>query len=212
MLVDVNHQINAVDRAVGSRTIEAGTASVVTISQVYDTSVEDLWDACTNPERIPRWFLPISGDLVLGGTYQLEGNAGGTIESCSPPESFSATWEYGGQVSWIELRLTAEGDKARFTLDHIALPDDRWTEFGPGAVGIGWDLSFVGLAKHLESGAAVDPQEGMEWTMSAAGAEFMTLSNDRWCAAAIAAGEDAAAAKAAADRTLAAYTAAPAEG
>lgn len=38
-----------------------------------------MWDACTDPERIPRWFLPISGDLRLNGRYQLEGNAGGAI-------------------------------------------------------------------------------------------------------------------------------------
>ncbi|NED57183.1 polyketide cyclase, partial [Micromonospora aurantiaca] len=91
-------QINAVRRTVGERVLEAGTARTSTISQVYDTDVEDLWDAVTNPERIPRWFLPISGDLRLGGRYQLEGNAGGTIETCDPPKGYSATWEYGGQT------------------------------------------------------------------------------------------------------------------
>jgi uncharacterized protein YndB with AHSA1/START domain len=50
----------------------------VTITQVYAAPVEDVWDACTNPARIPRWFLPVSGELRLGGRYQLEGNAGGT--------------------------------------------------------------------------------------------------------------------------------------
>ena len=55
------------------------------ISAVYDTTLDDLWDACTNAERIPRWFLPVSGELRDGGRYQLEGNAGGTIERCDPP-------------------------------------------------------------------------------------------------------------------------------
>ena len=44
-----------------------------------------MWDACTDPERIGRWFLPVSGDLRLGGRYQLEGNAGGEILRCEPP-------------------------------------------------------------------------------------------------------------------------------
>jgi hypothetical protein len=42
--------------------LEDGEARTVTVSQVFDTSPEDLWDACTNPERISRWFLPGSVD------------------------------------------------------------------------------------------------------------------------------------------------------
>jgi uncharacterized protein YndB with AHSA1/START domain len=104
-VIDVIHEISGVDRRIGSRTLEAGTARALTISRVYDTPLEDLWDACTNPERIPRWFLPISGDLRPGGHYELEGNASGTIERCDAPHRLDATWEYGGQISWIELRL-----------------------------------------------------------------------------------------------------------
>ena len=51
--VDVDHQINAVQRKVGTKTIETGQADVVTISQAYDTDVADLWDAVTSVERIP---------------------------------------------------------------------------------------------------------------------------------------------------------------
>ena len=51
----------------------------------YDAAIEDVWDAVTDPDRLKRWFLPISGDLRVGGTFQLEGNAGGEILSCEPP-------------------------------------------------------------------------------------------------------------------------------
>src|SRR5499427_8957987 len=120
-MIDVTQQINAVRREVGTRVLEAGEARTVTISRTYSAAIEDLWDACTNAERIPRWFLPVSGDLRPGGHYQLEGNAGGTIERCDPPKSFFATWEYGGEVSWIELRLTtAEDERTRFELEPIA--------------------------------------------------------------------------------------------
>lgn len=105
-MFDATEQINAVQRTVGSRNLEAGEARVTTISQTYQATAEDLWDACTSAERIPRWFLPISGDLRLGGTYQLQGNAHGTVESCEPPHRFTATWEMGGEVSWIEVRVT----------------------------------------------------------------------------------------------------------
>ena len=86
------------------------------------------------------------------------------------------------------------------------MDDKLWAEFGPGAVGVGWDMGFVGLAVHLSSGRSMDPQEGMAWAASAEGREFMTLASQRWCDASIAAGTDPADARAAADRTTAAYT------
>ncbi|HET6290924.1 MAG TPA: SRPBCC family protein [Amycolatopsis sp.] len=209
-MVDVTTQINSVQRALGKRVVEAGEAVTATVSQVYDTGLDDLWDACTNPERIPRWFLPISGELRVGGKYQLEGNAGGTVERCDPPKSFAATWEYGGDVSWIELRLNSEADgRTRFELDHTAVPNEHWNQFGPGAVGIGWDMLLNGLALHLESGEAADPEAAMTWMTSEAGVRFMTLSNEAWYEADVANGTDAATARTRADATLAAYTAPP---
>jgi uncharacterized protein YndB with AHSA1/START domain len=209
-VIDVSHQISAVRRTLGDRVLEGKEARVLTISQVYDTDVDDLWDACTNPERIPRWFLPVVGDLKLGGKYQLDGNAGGTVERCDPPKSFAATWEFGGNVSWIEVRLTPDGGGTRFELEHVAHIDERWDEFGPGAVGIGWDGMLVGLVLHLANpGTAVDPEAAMAWMMSPEGLEFMTASSEAWYEADVAAGADPAKARAAADRTLAAYTTPP---
>jgi hypothetical protein len=153
----------------------------------------------------------VSGDLRLHGRYQLEGNAGGTIERCDPPKSFAATWEYGGEVSWIEVRLSGQPDgRTRFELDHIAhVDDERWAEFGPGAVGTGWDLGLLGLAGHLGSGVALDPQSGPAWMASDEGRRFMAHSSERWYDASVAAGTGPAAARAAADRTTAAYTGTP---
>lgn len=207
-MIDVVHQINSVQRRVGSRVLDAGEARTVIVGRTYDAPIEDLWDACTNAERIPRWFLPISGELRVGGRYQLEGNAGGMIERCDPPRSFAATWEFGGEVSWIELRLSPEANGGtRFELEHIAhVDDERWTQFGPGAVGVGWDLTLsLGLARHLASGASVDPAEAAAWSASEEGRRFMTLSSQAWCDASIAAGTDSADARAAAARTTAAY-------
>lgn len=209
-MIDVTHQINAVRRTVGTRTLEAGEVRTVTVSQTYRAELADVWDACTNAERIPRWFLPVSGDLRAGGHYQLEGNAGGKIESCDPPNGFVATWEFGGNVSWIELRLTAVDGGTRFELIHIAPDDDaKWAEFGPGAVGVGWDSALLGLAVHLSTGEAADPAEAMAWVASEEGRRFMTLASQGWYEANVAAGADPAQARTAADNTTAAYTAAP---
>jgi uncharacterized protein YndB with AHSA1/START domain len=211
-VIDVIHEISGVDRRIGSRTLEAGTARTLTISRVYDTPLEDLWDACTNPERIPRWFLPISGDLRPGGHYELEGNASGTIERCDAPHRLDATWEYGGQISWIELRLTPEPDgRTRFVLEHLAHVDDElWDQFGPGAVGVGWDQALLGLSLHLTSGdEQLDREAVAAWQASDDGRQFVRESSERWAEASIAAGTDAAEARAAAERTTDFYTGEP---
>jgi uncharacterized protein YndB with AHSA1/START domain len=206
-MIDVTHRINAVARTVGTRTLAAGEARVVTVARSFPYPVEEVWDACTTAERIERWLMPVSGELRLGGRYQLEGNAGGVVERCDPPRSFDATWEYGGDVSWIELRLEPEGDGTRFTLEHIAHVDDtRWAEFGPGAVGVGWDSMILGLTLYLEGDTSITPAEAMAWLVSPEGVRFVTESSAAWCAAAIAAGDEPEAAEAAAKRTTAAYT------
>jgi uncharacterized protein YndB with AHSA1/START domain len=212
-MIDVDHQISSVDRRVGNRTLSAGEARTATVSRVYDTSPEDLWEACTNPERIARWFLPLSGDLRPGGRYELQGNASGTIERCEPPRSLDATWEYGGQVSWIELRLTPEpGGGTRFALEHIAhVGDDIWAQYGPGAVGVGWDQALMGLTLHLiRPDVALDRAEVEAWQLSADGRRFVALSSDGWAEASIAAGTEAAEARAAGARTTGFYTGEPA--
>ncbi|NDL60063.1 SRPBCC family protein [Phytoactinopolyspora mesophila] len=206
-MIDVTQQINDVRREIGTRVIEAGEARTVTISQTYDAAVDDLWDACTNPERLPRWFLPVSGDLRLNGTYQLEGNAGGTIEQCDPPHSFAATWEYGGAVSWIEVRFVPESaGRTRLELEHIAMEDEHWAEFGPGAAGIGWDLAFIGLALHVDTGDVVDHAAVEAWGASDDGRQFVLMSSERWREADVAAGTDEGTARQRAGRTAAFFT------
>jgi uncharacterized protein YndB with AHSA1/START domain len=206
-MIDVNHQINAVRRTVGTRVLEAGEAKVVTVSQSYPTDPDDLWHACTNIERIPRWFLPISGELNVGGSYQLEGHANGTILTCDPPKNFTATWEYGGNVSWIDVSISSEGpDRAKLVVEHIGdVDDENWREFGPGAVGMGWDSMLLGLAIHLGTGESIDPSFGQQWTGTEDGRRFLTLSGEDWYTANVALGEDPAAARALADRCLEAY-------
>jgi uncharacterized protein YndB with AHSA1/START domain len=209
-MIDVAHEITTVDRQVGSRTLEAGEARTLTISRVYDTAPDDLWDACTNPERINRWFLPVSGDLRVGGRYAFEGNASGTIERCEPPHSLAATWEFGGVTSWVEVRLTPEpAGGTRFTLEHIAqVEDEIWSQYGPGAVGVGWDGAVLGLTLHLTGGEP--PADPQAWQVSSEGREFNTRASERWIDASIAAGTDPDEARAAGARTTEAYTGQPA--
>jgi len=202
-------QINAVRRQIGDRVLEAGQARVGTISQVYDTGLDDLWDAVTSAERIARWFLPVSGELREGGKYQFEGHAGGTISRCDKPHGFAATWEYNGDVSWVEVRLSAEGDgRARFELEHVAhVADEFWEKYGPSATGMGWEMGLAGLWLHLRNPAAPRDNDAVAaWTTSEEGKLFQRLSSDRWAEADIESGTDPATARARADRCYAAYT------
>ena len=203
MEIDIARVLGLVTRSVRPFEKDGKPASAVTLSRLYDTDVDDLWDALTSAERIPRWFLPVEGEMQLGGRYQLKGNAGGTITACTPPTHFASTWEFGSAVSWIDVSLAAERGKARLTLEHTAILEDHWKQFGPGAVGIGWDLALVGLARHLASGEPVDRATAMAWMGSPNGKAFMSRSGEYWRAAHVESGEDPASAKERSDRTIA---------
>jgi uncharacterized protein YndB with AHSA1/START domain len=206
MTLDVTRLIGAVNRELSTR--DDG-ARVMTATRTYATSLDDLWDALTNPERIPRWFMPITGDLEPGGHYQLEGNARGEILACEPPRLLGVTWEMQGQVSWVNVELSEEAPEATvLRLEHIAhVPDDFWDQFGPGAVGVGWDQALLGLDQHFAPGGpSVRPEDAAEWVASAEGKAFVRQSSDAWEEASIAGGTDPAAARAAAERTTAFYT------
>lgn len=197
-------------REVADRTQDGKPAKAVVAARTYDTDPADLWDALTNPERIPRWFSPVTGDLRLGGRYQIQGNAGGTIQRCDPPMALDITWEFGGGKSWVTLRLAQEGAGTRLTLEHIMLAQDmkgeHWLQFGPGAVGVGWDLSFLGLGLHLASGGAKPPESDPAWMASDEAKAFMRGSADAWAKAHIASGEDAETARRMAAATAKFYT------
>ena len=131
---NAEEHLNAVTRAVGSTERDGRPAREVTLSRTYPVSVSDLWDAVTGADRIPSWFMPVSGDLRPGGRFQLEGNAGGTIITCERPSSFAVTWEFGGDVSWVDVRIEDDGAGcARLRLTHTALQSEHWEEFGPGS-------------------------------------------------------------------------------
>jgi len=205
MQIDVARVLGLVARSVKNFEKDGRPASTVTLSRLYETDVDDLWDAVTSRERIPRWFAPIEGELQLGGRYQIKGNAGGTITACTPPTGFAATWEFGGATSWIDVKLAAERNQARLTLEHTALIEDHWNQFGPGAVGIGWDLALAGLERYVATGASVDHETAEAWMGSPEGKEFMTTSGEYWRAAHVASGVDPTSAKERSDRTIAFY-------
>ena len=211
MDIDVERHLGAVERSVSSLERKGQPARAVILSRSYPAGVADLWDAVTDGQRIPRWFLPVSGRLEPGGRFELEGNAGGVITACERRSHFALTWEFGDDVSWVDVRLSTDGERrARLTLTHTAHLSEHWSEYGPGAVGVGWELGLMGLAIHLAEPAAPKP-DGAALAASRDGKALIRGSSEGWRQAAVAAGEDPAAARAAAKRTAAFYTGESAE-
>ena len=148
------------------------------------------------------------GDLCLGGHYQFEGNAGGEIVACEPPEQFKVTWGMHGQFSWLTITLAEQGsDRTLLRLEHVAhVPDDMWSEYGPGAVGVGWDGGLLGLAfLYLSGTGEVTPETAAEWQVGEEGQRYTRQSSAAWADAAIADGTDPEQAHAAAAKTTAFY-------
>jgi uncharacterized protein YndB with AHSA1/START domain len=200
---DLLAELERVRRSVGRNAAPDGPVHVVELRRTYDARTEDVWDACTNRKRIPRWFLPITGDLRRGGRFQLEGNAGGEITECEPPRRLAVTWEFGGEASLVTLDLAPAGDAATQLVLRHAVPDnDHWATYGPGATGVGWDLGLLGLALHLRTGASVDPTA---FETNPETRACMRRSAADWGAAHVAAGAQAAVADEAAARTSAFY-------
>ncbi|WP_283138232.1 SRPBCC domain-containing protein [Rhizohabitans arisaemae] len=191
-MIDVVGEINAISREVGSKEIPAGAGRTTVLRREYKASMEDVWDAITDPERIVRWFLPVKGDLKVGGKYQLEGNAGGEILRCEAPRLLKLTWVFGENttekdISEVEVRLSPGPDgRTLFELEHAAVVNPEWwARYGPGAAGVGWDLSLLGLGLYLAGGTIEDPRE---WEVSEEARRFATLSSQAWGAAMLAGG------------------------
>lgn len=209
MTMDISRLVGAVTREISTRDVNGRPARVLVASRTYDTSIEDLWDALTSPERLPRWMGPVSGDFRLGGRYTIEGNASGEIVACEPPHHLAVTWVFGGDTSWVDVSLEARSaDMAELRLEHVAhVPEGFWKQYGPGATGVGWELALVALedvVARVEGRIAMDDEGAFLSTHD--GQRFLSACSGAWAEASIAAGTGEDAARAAADRTTKFYS------
>jgi uncharacterized protein YndB with AHSA1/START domain len=157
-MIDIISQLNAIHRTVEHQpaTDGAGERVSVLLRRSYDTPIQDVWDAVTQPDRIGRWLMPISGDLRAGGNFQLEGNAGGQILTCEPPHLLRTT--FGDPNSIVELRLTPHGDNdTALELEHTVPIEMAQSGAGALYVGPGWDGALMGLGLYLHGEAIGDP-------------------------------------------------------
>jgi uncharacterized protein YndB with AHSA1/START domain len=125
------------------------TRGAVRVEDVYDTDIDDLWHACTTPERLARWIGEVSGDLRVGATVDATFTSSWSgelrIEECEHPHHLRLTLEPGTEdQTEVEAWLSQEGDKARLVVEERGLPVDKIHFYGAG-----WHAHLEDLARSL---------------------------------------------------------------
>jgi len=130
---------------------------VVRIEDRYDTDIDDLWSALTDPGRLARWYGQVEGDLRPGGQFRahLEGWDGtGRVEACEAPRRLLVTTNADEPYDVaVEAVLTADGDQTVLGIEARGMPVDL-----VAAYGVGWQIHAENLAAHLAGRERVDTE------------------------------------------------------
>jgi uncharacterized protein YndB with AHSA1/START domain len=116
----------------------------------FDTDIDDLWSALTDPLRLARWIGEIAGDLRLGGEYRFHFYASGSegtgrVEACEPPRRLLLAHGVGEpDVKVIEVTLAADGDQTILVVEERGMPLDLLAAYGAGI-----QVHVEDLAAHL---------------------------------------------------------------
>jgi len=129
---------------------------VVRMDDSYETGIDDLWSALTEPQRLARWVADVEGDLRPGGAFHARFTSGwdgpGRVDVCLPPQRLLLTMSPGQEdETVIEAHLTAEGEKTRLVIEERGLPLDKIA-----AHGAGWQVHVEDLEVHLGGNEPAD--------------------------------------------------------
>jgi uncharacterized protein YndB with AHSA1/START domain len=135
------------ERILGSLRAADGRG-VVRIEDRYDTAIDDLWAAITDPDRLARWYGQVEGDLRPGGAFRvyIEANDienAGRVEVCEPPRRLRVTTRETDESyrkgqgappfdAAIEATLTADGDQTILVIEIQGMPLDKIAFYGAG--------------------------------------------------------------------------------
>jgi len=129
----------------------ADGAGVVRMQDRYDTDIDDLWSALTEPGRLARWFGEVKGDLHPGGQFRLyiaavEWTGGGHVEACEPPRRLRVTTKEVTEAydKLIEATLAADGEQTILVIEVHGMPLDKIAFYGAG-----WQIHAENLATYL---------------------------------------------------------------
>jgi uncharacterized protein YndB with AHSA1/START domain len=137
-------------RILGSLRSEDGKG-IVRIEDRFNTDINDLWSALTDPRRVARWYGRVEGDLRPGGDFRLMVDAAGwegtgRVEACEPPQRLVVTSrELDAQFDvFLAATLTADGDQTILVIEARGMPLDKLPFYGAG-----WQLHVEDLAAHI---------------------------------------------------------------
>jgi len=148
-------------RILGSLGSADGKA-VVRMQDRFDTDVDDLWSALTDPRRLARWIGKVEGDLRLGGEFHryfyASGAEGtGRVDTCEPPRLLLLTMSPGQpDEQVIEVTLTADGDQTILVVEERGMPLDLLAGYGAGI-----QVHVEDLAAHIAGRERCD--SGARW-------------------------------------------------
>jgi uncharacterized protein YndB with AHSA1/START domain len=132
-----------------------GDDVAVVFDRHYATTAPDLWAACTEPDRLARWFAPVTGDLREGGAFTIHFDDADTpacrVVRCAPPEQLVWEWPVGGTASLVTVGIAPDGDGVRLTLRH-----ERLTPTQAPGYAAGWDTYVRSLEAHVAGAPAPD--------------------------------------------------------
>jgi uncharacterized protein YndB with AHSA1/START domain len=123
---------------------------VVRVEDRFDTDIDDLWSALTDPRRLARWMGVVEGDLRLGGEFHARFFASGwegtgRVEACEPPRLLLLTMKPGQlDEQAIEVTLAADGDQTILAWEERGMPLDLLAAYGAGI-----QVHVEDLAAHL---------------------------------------------------------------
>ena len=124
---------------------------IVHIEDRFDTDIDDLWQALTDPTRLARWYGEVEGDLRPGGEYRAHVFASGwegtgRIEACEPPRRLVVTGKEPDEPDEdvTEVTLTADGGQTILVIEQQGLPLENLAAYGAGL-----QIHIEDLAAHL---------------------------------------------------------------
>jgi uncharacterized protein YndB with AHSA1/START domain len=120
---------------------------VVRMEDRFDTDVEDLWSAFTDPARLARWLGEVEGDLRLGGEFRAHFFASGwegtgRVQECQPPHRLLVRTMPEDHV--IEATLTPDGAQTVLVLEERGMDAEHLPDYGAGI-----QVHVEDLAAHL---------------------------------------------------------------
>jgi uncharacterized protein YndB with AHSA1/START domain len=112
---------------------------VVRIEDRFETDIDDLWSALTDPSRLVRWLGEVEGDLRLGGEFRARFFASGwegtgRVEACEPPRRLLVLTRQSDKPDEqvIEVTLTADGSQTILVWEERGMPLDQLAGYGAG--------------------------------------------------------------------------------